>query len=232
MNNNIKKVRGDPLPTPWEGPLPPPSSYGVRGDPLPTPWEGPLPTPSSYGVRGDPLPTPWEGPLPTPWEDPLPTPGVDGVSTSSMYDAFTKYFSDPVMTKIKDVERYTMYMCKTYCLLSTEYRYIIALVPKDINIIGFKKNLNELRWLSLQTRSLNDNHNLPQHYYVARRGSILDSEIYRIKTEDKASTYKCDRFPITITLLHSKSKNDYQDKGIIITALETYQTIIVIENNI
>jgi hypothetical protein len=199
MNNNIKNVKGNPLPTP--------SSY-------------PLQTPYNIEVDGG-------------------TPsGVDGVSPSgvspslsSMYDAFTKYFSDPVMTKIKDVEKYTMYMSKTYCLLSTEYRYIIALVPQDINIIGFKKNLNELKWLSLQTRSLNDNHNLPQHYYVARRGSILDSEIYRIKTEDKASTYKCDRFPIIITLLHTKGKNDYQDKGIIITALETYQTIIVIENN-
>jgi hypothetical protein len=186
----------------------------VRGDPLQNPSSYPLQNPYAIEVDGGSLSS-----------------GVDGVSPSlsSMYDAFTKYFSDPVMTKIKDVEKYTMYMSKTYCLLSTEYRYIIALVPQDINIIGFKKNLNELRWLSLQTRSLNDNHNLPQHYYVARRGSILDSEIYRIKTEDKASTYKCDRFPIIITLLHTKGKNDYQDKGIIITALETYQTIIVID---
>ncbi len=147
-----------------------------------------------------------------------------------MYDSFAKFFSNPVMTKIKDVEQYTMYMTKTYCLLSTEYRYIIVLVPQDVNIVGYNQNLQDLRWVSLQTRSLSQNHNLPQHYYIAKRGSILDSEIYRIKIEDRASTYKCDKFPITITLLHTKSINDYQDRGIIITALETYQTIIVINN--
>ena len=46
----------------------------------------------------------------------------------NMYKAFTKYFNNPNMIKIKDVNGYSMYMTKTYCLLSNECRYIIVFV--------------------------------------------------------------------------------------------------------
>ena len=148
-----------------------------------------------------------------------------------MYKAFTVFFNNPLMIKIKDVDRFSMYMIKNYCLLSKECRYIVCLIPKDNNEIGNKQNLSELRWISFQTRTLDSDHDLPPHSYNPIRGGPLDAEIIRIKSDKKSSTYKCNNFPFTVTLLHTKnSSNEYVEKGTVVTALETFQTIIALEN--
>jgi hypothetical protein len=146
-----------------------------------------------------------------------------------LYTSFQEYFENPLMTKIKNVDNFSMYMTKTYCLLSNECRYIIALVPLEPNSLGFKNNLSNLKWVSLQTRTLSQNHNIESHSYSARRGTKIDSEITRISDDEKCSTYKCEKFPITITLLHVKGGiHEYQEKGSVITAIETYNTIITL----
>jgi hypothetical protein len=45
----------------------------------------------------------------------------------------------------------------------------------------------------------------------------------------ESSTYKCDAFPLIITLLNKKTESDYQPRGTIIAALETYSTIITLQ---
>lgn len=148
-----------------------------------------------------------------------------------MYKAFTHFFNDPLMTKIKDVDKYSMYMVKNYCLLSKECRYIVCLILSDINPVGFKQSLDNMRWISFQTRTLSLYNELDSHLYTPSRGGLLDYEIYRINKDNISSTYNCDRFPFTITLLHTKNDiNEYSNKGTIITALETYQTIITLNN--
>jgi hypothetical protein len=148
-----------------------------------------------------------------------------------LYTSFVEYFNNPLMTKIKNVDKYSMYMCKNYCLLSNQCRYIVSLVPIESSSLGSTKNLSELKWISIQTRTLSENYNIDSHSYTARRGSKLDCEISRLSDDDKCSTYKCEKFPITITLLHVKGGiNEYQEKGNIITALETYNTIITLNN--
>lgn len=147
-----------------------------------------------------------------------------------MYQAFTEYFNNPTMSKIKNVDRYSMYMSKTYCLLSNECRYIIAFVLQDSFSIGSYEELRNLRWVSLQTRELSDNHNLPPHAYNAVAQGPLSTIIIRTKMDENSSTYSCEKFPITITLLNSVKKNSsvYQNKGTIIAALETYNTIVTV----
>ena len=148
-----------------------------------------------------------------------------------MYKAFVNYFKDPVMVKIKNVDKYSMYMIKNYCLLSKECRYMVALVPKDGYDVGYKQSLSNLRWVSFQTRTLDADHDLPPHSYNPIRGGPLDVEIVRIKTDEKASTYSCKKFPFTVTLLHTKNNlNEYTEKGTIVTALETFQTIVALTN--
>ena len=150
-----------------------------------------------------------------------------------MYRAFYQYFNDPFMYKIKDVDTFSMYMCKNYCLLSKECRYIITFTNKDTISIGEKIRLSEQKWISLQTRTLEDKHNLPPHFYNVIAKGPLVSPIIRVSNTDEASTYSCEAFPITITLLSPKKSgvSGYQDRGIIMSAIETYHTIITLNKH-
>jgi hypothetical protein len=149
-----------------------------------------------------------------------------------MYEVFSKYLNDPVMTKIKNVEGYSVYMTKTYCLLSNQCRYIVVIIPVDGEDTGNKERLSRLRWISLQTRTLEDKHDLESHYYTPVAEGPLTSIIYKVKSNDVSSTYNCDDFPIVVTLLSvEKQSNEYQNRGTIIAALETWQTIITLSNN-
>ena len=146
----------------------------------------------------------------------------------NMYKEFDKYFNYPIMFKIKNVNNHSVYMTKTVCLLSNECRYIIAILPIDESVIGSKEKLANLRWISLQTRTLPDKHDLPSHGYQHKRDGALKASITRTSVSPEASTYKCEVFPLIVTLLHKKSDCDYQASGNIISALETYSTIITL----
>lgn len=151
----------------------------------------------------------------------------------NMRSGFVAYFNNPVMTKTKSVNGCSIYMAKNYCLLSRLCRYLVAIIEEDNEKIDTKKSLDSLEWVSFQTRTLSENYSLPSHSYVAKRGGPLDIKITRTDISQRGSTYNCENsFPITITLLHEngKSSNDYQPNGTLISALETFNTIIVINN--
>jgi hypothetical protein len=154
-------------------------------------------------------------------------PGLD-----RMYEAFTKYFNNPTFTKIKDVNNHSMYMAKNYCLLSKECRYIVVFTNKDSASVGSLEELQYIRWISFQTRTLEDKHNLPPHNYTPNGNGLLAAPINRIKIDKESSTYSCQNFPITVTLLHTStnSSSAYQDRGTVIAALETWNTIICLES--
>ena len=151
----------------------------------------------------------------------------------ALYGYFDEYFNHPMMVKIKNVSELSVYMTKTYCLLTNECRYIIAFVNQDHNPVGTKKELKTLSWVSLQTRTLGDKHNLPSHDYRPRAIGSLNKKIVRIEKTSEASTYRCEGLPVTITLLHTKNDTDseYQQYGTLISALETYQTIITMSSS-
>lgn len=146
-----------------------------------------------------------------------------------MYKAFDTYFNSPVLTKIKNINGNSMYMTKIVCLLGNESRYIICFVIQDDLPVGTIEKLSNMRWLSLQTRSLSDIYNIPSHRYQPKADGPLNVVINRINVTSEASTYKCDSFPISVTLLHKKGESDYQPKGNVISALETYATIITLQ---
>jgi hypothetical protein len=154
---------------------------------------------------------------------------------SPIYDAFIRYFDDPILTKMRDTDTLSIYMCKTYCLLGTAYRYIVLLAVSDTNTLGITKRMSEIsNWVSIQTRTLEDNHDLKIHNYQAKRGSLLDAEIIRHSITDNASTYRCTKITnISVTLLHRKDFDPlaYASKGTIISALETFNTIVAFESS-
>jgi len=151
------------------------------------------------------------------------------VRIDDLYTAIDTFFNKPSMTKIKDERAFSIYMCKIQCMLMNEHRYLIAFVNIDSNPTNTSVRLNELGWISFLTQTITDNHNIPFHNYQARNGGLLNSIITRIRMDDKCSTYSCDDYPITVTLSNKKSGNSaYQDKGTIVAALETYQTVITL----
>ena len=147
---------------------------------------------------------------------------------NDVYEAFYDYYANPIMTKIKNVEIYSMYMCKIHAMLGNAYRYIIIFVNKDTEEIGYKKYLKDCEWVSLQSRTLEEHHKLPTHTYNIKKTRELNQKIHITKRTEKESTYKCDLFPLTVTMLNTRKNNmyQYQPSGTIVSALETFQTII------
>ena len=152
-----------------------------------------------------------------------------------IYEMFTNYFNNPIMIKTKNEEQYSVYVCKLYCLLNKECRYIIVFTKIDTNPIGVELPLKLLEWVSLQTRTLpsDEYNNIKSHGYIPKEMGPLLAKINRVKITDEASTYKCDDYPIIITLLHTRSKTSltYQNRGTVIAALETWETIVTFNEN-
>lgn len=151
--------------------------------------------------------------------------------TEDVYRHFDEYFNFPIMFKIKNVGGMSMYMSKLYCLLNKECRYIITFVMEDNNSVHTKIPLKNLEWMSLQTRSMSDDHNLPPHSYQPNAKGPLNKKITRNELNAEASMYDCEDLPISVTLLHVEpveNSNEYKKSGTVIIALETFQTIITL----
>tara|TARA_Y100000389_G_scaffold20907_1_gene17964 strand:+ start:4970 stop:5470 length:501 start_codon:yes stop_codon:yes gene_type:complete len=149
-----------------------------------------------------------------------------------VYTLFVNYFNNPDLIKIKDVDNYSMYMVKTPCLLTNDYRYIIIMVSKDDNKIGNLKKMSDLYWISLQTRTLNDQHNIPIHSYQSSLYKPLLKKIERISLTKENSVYNCDDFPLRVLMIHRKPNinSEYHPTGNLISAIETYHTVITFTN--
>jgi len=146
-----------------------------------------------------------------------------------LYKDFDEYFNNPTLTKIKNVNGYSMYMVKTVCLLGLGCRYIIVFVQQDNNPLKTRQELISLQWKTLQTRTLQDRHDISSHGYQPIKKTPLSAHITRTNSTEKESLYSCEDFPLTVTLLHTKpGKNEYSEKGNIIAALETYSTIVTL----
>jgi hypothetical protein len=146
----------------------------------------------------------------------------------ALYDAMTEYFGNPTMRKMENADpSYAKYMTKTYCLLANECQYLVAIVKEDFMPLGHEQLLKDLFWVCFQTRTLPRRDDLPSHNYQPKRGGPLWSPIKRVARDGRSSTYKCEAYPITVTLLgESKGGAPWQDAGNIVLALQSFQTIV------
>ena len=150
-------------------------------------------------------------------------------STDEIHTLISEYFDNPIMTKIKNDENQTIYICKIHSLLMNKKRYIIASVDKNKNNIGHKEHISNLNWHSFQTRTLDNNYDIEKHGYDSNFKK-LDYPIIIKDRNNKISEYYCEKLNIKIYLLHKKENNlyEYSDKGNLKAAIETYNTIITI----
>jgi hypothetical protein len=140
-----------------------------------------------------------------------------------VYNIFAKYFNNPKMVKIKDVKNYSMYGVKINIISGIEYRYILVFVEKDKNSVGYPEDFLNLNWIVLQTRTLQDEYNIPVHDYIPRRIPELECNI---KSIDTNYNYMVEKLPIKITLIPKNGGLEYHSSGTLLSAIETYQTIV------
>lgn len=156
----------------------------------------------------------------------------NGYNPYEIYPHFVKYFKNPIMTKIKDQDKFSMWVSKIYGLLSKEHRYLIVFTDIDTNPVSSTQNLENLHWVNLQTRTLNENMNCKVHSYIPSNDTPLRVTIKRETITNASSIYTCDDLPLSIVLFHTakKDKNTYQNQGTIVAAIETYETSISFKN--
>ena len=146
---------------------------------------------------------------------------------SKVYKIFTEYFGNPTMTKVKDMEQYSIYAAEIPCLLSRENRYIFVVIPSDGLNVGSMKMLDEIEWESFQTRSLYEKHHVVDHKYIARRFPPLMIKLSLTSRQTTHYMYDTQELPITITLLPKLDGTmNYQPVITLVAALETYSTVI------
>ena len=145
-----------------------------------------------------------------------------------VYKLISNYFGNPKMTKVKNDNSISIYVTELTFLLNDK-RYLVALVPLDRHPIGTNFEMEDLQWISFQTRVLTQNYgNVAKHNYQSKNQYPYDSPIYLKKREEEVTTYLSREFPIKISLLH-KSPNLYEfpnKEGQISSALETFQTVV------
>jgi hypothetical protein len=133
------------------------------------------------------------------------------------------------MVKLRnDGVEYSVYGVQLPCMLLNEKRYLIALCPFDVVSIGRKKSLKDLKWVSLQARALSDEslYSLPVHSYSIKNEHKYLVPLHIYHRSQKISTYR-DTSNLEVSLLHQRNTEyEYPDHGTLVSAIETFQTIL------
>lgn len=146
-----------------------------------------------------------------------------------IYEIVISHLGNPMLEKIRDHDSYGLYMVEIQSMLLNEKRYLIAIVHHDARPIGSKDYLSNLKWKSLQTRTLDNAQSLtlPPYTYLVQRGMSANVPLQLQSRTKTISIYHAQKYPIEISLLHTKNTEyEYPNEGNLASALETFQTII------
>ena len=150
-------------------------------------------------------------------------------SKDNVYGAFIDYYGDIKLAVIKDDGNWLIYGAKVYSGLN-QYRYIFVVVPRYAGR-GENTTLDQLDWVSFQTRTTDDVHKVPQHHLYlddARKQKMKDKITVLDRTKEE-TVYVTDDLPIKIRLMHDPKKNNYlqyPDAARLYQALETFNCVI------
>jgi hypothetical protein len=148
-----------------------------------------------------------------------------------IYSMLCEYFGNPMMTKMKDVNGYSMYIAKPKCMLGLHSRYINVMIVQDSSPLGTVSLLDQLKWTSFQTRTRTEKYNLESFNYTPSRRS--SNKIVLTERGDRYCKYACEDLPLDVTLIledwePKQTAYNYQNSGYIYQALETWKTILTI----
>jgi len=157
-----------------------------------------------------------------------------------VYDTMVRYFQDPVLYKVPSKDTggnvSDMYAVRIETNLMKERRFLIVMVrPEPDQPMGRAQRLSELMWTVLQTRNLTEEDQAFDHLPVIRydiQRDMFEGYIIRCDTStDEITSYHVEpHLPIKVHLLHrKKGRYEYSDQGTILAAVETYQTLLVMD---
>jgi len=147
------------------------------------------------------------------------------------YLAISRFYDNPKMALLKKESGFAMYVCKLRCLLN-ENRYLFAITrDSDTKKIGDIINIENLEWQALHIKQVSELIQVPlkDHECAPKRIPYLDHQIEKINSTDDESFYKCPYHKLLkIKLIHEEDnpKEQYQNKGNLLEALETYMTVL------
>lgn len=145
-----------------------------------------------------------------------------------VYGLFVSYFDNISLEKVRDEDLFSIYMARFPCLLLNEQRYIVLMTPKDNFPPSYVQPLDQLRWVSLQTRTLHNEYpDLIEQSFQQKHQNIYKKKLTIVSRDTKISVYDVQDLPLRVSLLHTKGNEyEYPNEGNLISALETYRTII------
>lgn len=167
-------------------------------------------------------------------------PGIFGYrgEENNIYTKFTSYFENPSLTKTSEQGISSVYVAKVNSGLMLDNKYLIIIVNGDVSSVGTVRKLSDLKWVSLQTRTVRDlkslglekEFKLNGFAYSPKRESPFTDKILLSGRLEGSSVYKHENLKeLTITLLNSeKMQYEYPQQGTLSAALETYRTVIVL----
>lgn len=148
------------------------------------------------------------------------------MNTDIVYGAFVDYYGNIPLTLIKQQENLFVYGVKVSSgLLDNKYIFVVS-----DTFLGPNTNLNNVNWISFQTRTTQDVHQVPEihHYLTVAKKEMLKDVISFVERDRKKTEYYCE-LPIKITLIHDlkqQNSQQYPDKCLLFQALETYQCVV------
>lgn len=155
-----------------------------------------------------------------------------------VYDLIDHYFDSPQMQKMKNDGDMSVYMTRIATLLaSPEQRYLVVVAPIDTRAIGTRVPLSDLKWQSLQTRSLtNVDHTIHRHSYqpkLTKQYAIRMKLIQRFpnRTEYDFNTESRLHHVCTMSLIHTNPNQplEFPESVILSGSLELYRTVLFIQ---
>jgi hypothetical protein len=151
---------------------------------------------------------------------------------NDIYKAINSIYKDFKMIKTNNVNNFSVYKSKVETFISSGARYIVAIVEIDDDPIGTLKPLEDLNWVSFQTRftsSEKEVKNLPIKKYTITKNSLLNDKISKWAEISDKTIYKCENLPLKIEVIHMKKDDTFAEKGTVIAAMELFQTILILE---
>ena len=138
------------------------------------------------------------------------------------------YFSNPILTKIKNDQGFSFYTCKIQSLLINSNRYLVAITNRDAYLIGQALALSDIRWISLQTRVLNQAEKTSEHVYTPRQSNLFNIQITQKERDNNVVLYNIRSYPnYELSLLENQANLfEYPVSGTLNSALETYHCVI------
>tara|TARA_Y100000389_G_C17240340_1_gene402751 strand:- start:298 stop:744 length:447 start_codon:yes stop_codon:yes gene_type:complete len=143
-----------------------------------------------------------------------------------IHSIISQYFNNPIMTKIKDENKQSFYFVRVQSQLLNGYRYVIAITEQNNDKIYTRKYLNNISWISLQTRTLKQIYNIPS---ISYHSDVLDKHIITILNRTKVYTTYTSKDFLNIqihVLVTTSNMYEYPPEATISNALENYQTLI------